>query len=222
MSIKELFSNQTFNPVVMFTRYKSIFVGIPVAILLLSLWVGPLVYITQFKEESYNDLLRAFQLTKLMDFDSKVSEVAKAVSLISPNKMVDKDRFALAAVIVKQADTYELDPLDILAVISYESEFNQKAVSKTGDYGLMGINWYWVGRFNVNKKTDLFDIETNVSIGAQELVYWREFMRKVSNKEGHFYFNHYNSGTQVASTRYSQNIKKIRNNINKKLLEEKR
>ncbi len=59
------------------------------------------------------------------------------------------------------SESYEIDFTLIIALIEYESNFNPKVISKTGDYGLMQINKMnhkWLGRtLGINDFTDPYD-----------------------------------------------------------------
>lgn len=159
-----------------------------------------------------NRLFSRFIHLQQQDFDTKVSESASAIKTLMAGDVADDERFKLGAIVVKYATKYQLDPLDIISVIKHESNFNRKTVSETGDYGLMGINWYWVGQYFVDKKETLFDPEVNIELGCKQLVMWREFVRKNKGNELDI-FNHYNSGTLVEFDGYSKKIKQIRGKL---------
>jgi len=74
--------------------------------------------------------------------------------------------------IVKYSEQYDINPCLVAAVIRAESNFNEKAVSNRGAYGLMQImpdTASWIARkmelkdFKVEK---LYDTETNISMGC--------------------------------------------------------
>lgn len=74
--------------------------------------------------------------------------------------------------IIKYSEKYDLNPCLIAAVIRAESNFNEKAVSNRGAYGLMQImpdTASWIaGKMELKdfKVEKLYDAEINVSMGC--------------------------------------------------------
>lgn len=173
---------------------------------------------TLFYLYSLRSLLNQYERTeylRISDFDIKVLETKRAIDSLKIDGLDEEIAYKYAVVITKNADTFELDPLDVVSVIYHESRFNPQAVSTTADYGLMGINWYYVGRHRVKDKKDLFNVETNIRIGAEMLNFWREFSRKDTRKREFIrsFFNHYNQGVVVQNGDYAKKIMNIRKKL---------
>jgi len=152
---------------------------------------------------------------RIADFDLKVLETKRAIDSLKIKEMDDELAYRYATLIARYASSFELDPLDIVSVIYQESSFNPQAISPTGDYGLMGINWHYVGRHRVKDKRDLLNVETNLRIGVEMLNFWREFSRK-STRKGELIpslFNHYNQGVFVQNETYSKKVMIIRKRL---------
>ncbi len=152
---------------------------------------------------------------RIADFDLKVLETKKSIDSLKIEKIDDELAYRYAALIVKYASVFELDPLDIVSVIYQESSFNPQAISPTGDYGLMGINWHYVGRHHVKDPRDLLTVETNLRIGVEMLNFWREFTRKNTNKDDAipFFFNHYNQGVTPKNGDYAKRVMNVRKKL---------
>lgn len=152
---------------------------------------------------------------RIAEFDIKVLEAKKAIDSLKIKGLDDELSYKYAVLIAKNSSQYELDPLDVVSVIYHESGFNPTAVSTTADYGLMGINWHYVGRHRVREKNDLLNAETNIKIGVEMLNFWREFRRK-NARNGEFassFFNHYNQGVFVWDGNYGKKVMNVRKKL---------
>lgn len=152
---------------------------------------------------------------KIADFDIKVLEAKRAMDSLKIEGLDEDTVYKYAVLITRSAAMFDLDPLDVVSVIWQESRFNPRAVSPTGDYGLMGINWYYVGRHHVKEKTDLFDVETNIRIGVEMLNFWRELSRKNTRKRESIpsFFNHYNQGVVIRNGDYGKKVFSVRKKL---------
>jgi len=177
-----------------------------------------LLLATLFHLYSLGAILKHYERSeylRIADFDLKVLETKRAIDSLKIKEMDDELAYRYAALIAKYASLFELDPLDIVSIIYQESSFNPQAISPTGDYGLMGINWHYVGRHRVKDKRDLLNVETNLRIGVEMLNFWREFSRK-STRKGELIpslFNHYNQGVFVQNETYSKKVMIIRKRL---------
>jgi soluble lytic murein transglycosylase-like protein len=176
------------------------------------------ILLTLFYLYSLRGLLKGYERAeylRISDFDLKVLETKKAIDSLKIDGLDEGLAYKYAVLITKNADIFELDPLDIVSVIYHESGFNPKAVSTTADYGLMGINWYYVGRHRVKERKDLLDVETNIKIGVEMLNFWREFSRKDTAKGQfiHSFVSHYNQGVVVQNGNYAKKIMHIRQRL---------
>jgi len=80
--------------------------------------------------------------------------------------------------IARYSDDYGLDPHLVAAIINVESGFDPEAVSRVGAQGLMQImpeTGEWIaGKLSVESPPNLFDPETNISMGAWYLGFLEE------------------------------------------------
>jgi soluble lytic murein transglycosylase len=81
----------------------------------------------------------------------------------------------VAVAIVREAQRNNVDPMLVVAVIRCESSFNNYAVSHVGAMGLMQVmpdtGTYLADKagFRLGRSTNLFDAETNISLGTAYL-----------------------------------------------------
>ena len=177
-----------------------------------------LLLTTLFYLYSLGGILKQYkraEYLRIADFDLKVLETKRAIDSLKIREIDDELAYKYATLIAKYASSFELDPLDIVSVIYQESSFNPQAISPTGDYGLMGINWHYVGRHRVKDKRDLLTVETNLRIGAEMLNFWREFSRKNTRREDFipFFFNHYNQGVVPQNGDYAKKVMNVRKKL---------
>lgn len=124
-----------------------------------------------------------------------------------------------------EARWYRLDPLMIVAIAHAESEWNQRARSPTGDYGLMQIhvdrkssNHFW------GRKKLLLLHRFNIREGARKISMWKRYhYRRCRRRRYHPYWAHYKWGSKIKSRAYDRRVLKIYRRIKNKLgLERKR
>jgi soluble lytic murein transglycosylase len=100
--------------------------------------------------------------------------------------MTGRQQRSLAIAIVREARRNELDPLLVVALIRAESSFNNYAVSGVGAMGLMQLmpdtGEYLLSRRGqkLGRRTNLFDHELNVELGA---AYLAELIRRFGTLE---------------------------------------
>jgi len=111
-----------------------------------------------------------------------------------PEKYQDQ-AFSIAQAIISQANTHELDPLFVVALIKQESHFNPDAVGTVGELGLMQIRpetGQWIAqKFGMKwkGKSTLTSPTGNIKIGVQYISYLREMFG-----HGRLYLSAYNMG----------------------------
>jgi hypothetical protein len=81
------------------------------------------------------------------------------------------ERMQILKHVHQEALKAELDPELVLAVIDIESAFDRWAISVAGARGLMQVMPFWLDELNV-PNDNLFDIETNISMGCTILRYY--------------------------------------------------
>ncbi|HVE87276.1 MAG TPA: lytic transglycosylase domain-containing protein [Myxococcales bacterium] len=114
------------------------------------------------------------------------AEAMGVVELVRKSRLPDRQQRRLSVAIVREARANGLDPLLVLAVIRCESGFDSFAVSPVGAMGLMQLmpdtgDWLLTRRgLELRKRTNLFDVELNVEIGA---AYLSELIREFGTIE---------------------------------------
>lgn len=74
-------------------------------------------------------------------------------------------RSRILRLIYDTSNRYDLDPAVVLALVTVESKFKPRAVSKTGALGLMQVMPFWMKEIG-HPSDDLFDLPTNVAYGC--------------------------------------------------------
>lgn len=71
--------------------------------------------------------------------------------------------------VFKKSSQYGFQPELILGMMKVESDWNPRAVSRKGAYGLMQVNFsVWKNELDIDKKK-IFDIDYNIDLGLQIL-----------------------------------------------------
>ena len=109
--------------------------------------------------------------------------------------------YAVNATVVAPAIYGQSEDPYLLAAMSWvESRWNPKAISKTGDCGLLQVNYRW-SRYSCE---ELLDIHTNVKASISSIRYWR-------GRFGKDWLCHYNSGNKCyrRSRNYAAKVRRI-------------
>jgi soluble lytic murein transglycosylase-like protein len=125
---------------------------------------------------------------------------------LAPNAAADAGaRRRYGVVVAQAAGQYGIDPALLHAVISVESGYNAKAVSKRGAAGLMQLMPETARRFGV---ADVFDPADNVRAGAQYLTY----LLKLFDHDLPLALAAYNAG-EAAVIKYGRRIPPYRETV---------
>ena len=73
----------------------------------------------------------------------------------------------IAIQIIEKSIEHKISPYLVIAIIEVESGFNPMAISSMKAKGLMQIMPEWCKKFNIDSKSDIFNIETNIDIGIK-------------------------------------------------------
>ena len=92
----------------------------------------------------------------------------KIVSLfLRYNNKISRERaYTLSQIVLREAHKHNINPYIIAAIIVRESSVRTRAISKTGDYGLMQIHLK-AHRKKIRNVEDLFNPEINIALGTQ-------------------------------------------------------
>jgi soluble lytic murein transglycosylase-like protein len=148
-------------------------------------------------------LLPKNSLAHPVDF-KKVKEVAQA--LAPHEKNIDN----YAWWVHNYAKKYNLDPFLLLAIIKVESDFNQKAISNTGDYSLAQIN-YKVWKKELERqgiKLNYYKLKTNYAYALQTMGYILKTLKEKHAKKDPKWFARYHSNTNKYKLAYYQRVNK--------------
>ncbi len=90
-----------------------------------------------------------------------------------------------------KSSKYKFKPELVLSIIQVESNFNPKAISYRGAYGLMQINLaVWEDELNI-KRDNIFDIPYNIDLGLQVLKIYYDESKGDLKRAIHLYNNGY-------------------------------
>lgn len=144
----------------------------------------------------------------LVEDQKEATEAAKKVVSVQPLVTVQRplsiieSKIKYNQIVDKAARDYGLDSALLHAVISVESRYNSKAVSKKGAKGMMQLMPETAQRYGVK---DSFDPTQNINGGAQ---YLRDLL-KLFNKDVRLALAAYNAGENMV-VKYGNKIPSIR------------
>jgi len=102
-----------------------------------------------------------------------------------------------------QAKEHNVDPHKILSIMQVESEFNPKAISKAGAYGLMQVKYStWKDFFGIKSHEELFEPSFNINIGIQIYKQYKEKNKGDIERALHMY----NAGYMKIKTNYPAKV----------------
>ena len=104
--------------------------------------------------------------------------------------------------VFQKSRDFRFNPYLVMALIQVESGFDPYAVSKSGSYGLMQVNYpVWKNELSINPKR-IFEVEYNVELGLKILSqYYRE---SDGNMVAALFL--YNNGYKYANDGFNQKI----------------
>ena len=120
---------------------------------------------TEFRQKLIETIKRADE--SFYDrFDAKVwlFEQAKRLEKVAPH-IPEDERWEILRLVHKEAKTFDLDPMLVLALINVESNFDQYAVSSAGALGLMQVMPFWKNEIG-HPDDNLNDMQTNLKYGC--------------------------------------------------------
>lgn len=134
----------------------------------------------------------------------KVKEVAQA---LAPHA-TDIEHYAWW--VHSYSKKYNLDPFLVLAIIKVESDFNQKAISSTGDYSIAQIN-YKVWEKELKRKgikLNYYKLKTNYAYALEMMGYILKTLKDNYGKKDSKWYARYHSNTKKHKLAYYQRINK--------------
>jgi hypothetical protein len=138
--------------------------------------------------------------------DSNVKEVLKLttmIRLITDNRISEEKGLRYAGWIFRASQRYEVDPMEIIAIIMAESGFKEDSINKeTGDYGLGQINWEHWGKEYGYTPQKLLDPSINIFLTCHVYKYFGQD------------FGKYHRGNGIQCKAYLVNVKGILSTLN--------
>jgi hypothetical protein len=145
-----------------------------------------------------------FFSTKSADISTKeVLHLASMIRLITENRLSEAKMLRYAGLIFHASRKHGVNPLEIIAIIMAESNFNENSINKeTGDYGLGQVNWeYWGKDYGLTPQ-ELLDPSINIFLTCH--------IYKFFGKD----FGKYHRGNGIQCSAYLVNVKGILSTLN--------
>ncbi len=144
------------------------------------------------------------------DYNSVKSAAKK---IISKQQSKNLDRYSF--LIYTYAKKHKVDPFIMMALIKVESDFDQKAVSTTGDYSLAQIN-YKVWKKELSSKglkLDFNKLTSNHAYAIEKMAIILSIIQKRHAKDNQWY-GRYHSNTKKYKSRYLKKVNKYLAQLN--------
>lgn len=137
-----------------------------------------------------------------------IAQVDKAIYEII--KLPDRERKRFATLITLSCKKYNLDPRIMISILKVESDFNQKAISSTGDYSVAQINFkIWAKNFRKLDRAPLH-FERLKEDDAYSIFRMGEILaelQKNHSKHDKMWFARYHSNTPFFKNKYISRLK---------------
>jgi hypothetical protein len=128
----------------------------------------------------------------------EIKRLAEMIRVVTDGGLSEWKAYRYAGLIYYSTQKYELNPLEIVALITAESSFKAGSVNRrTGDYGLGQINWEHWGKPLGLTTQDLMDPSTNIVMTCHVFKFFGGD------------FSKYHRGKGIQSKAYMANIKSI-------------
>ena len=128
----------------------------------------------------------------------EIKRLAEMIGVVNEKVLPEWKAYRYAGLIYYSAQKYDLNPLEIVALITAESSFKANVVNKkTGDYGLGQINYEHWGKPLGLTTQELLDPSINIIMTCHIFKFFGED------------FSKYHRGKGIHSKAYTANIKSI-------------
>ena len=149
----------------------------------------------------FPDRMRGLLSSAKPALDSNVQEIlnlAGMIRLITDDQVPENKVLRYAGLIYHSSKQFGVNPLEIIAIITAESNFKEKSVNtKTGDYGLGQINWEYWGKDLGLTAQDLLEPSINIFLTCQVFKFFGQD------------FGKYHRGNGIKSNVYLVNVQSI-------------
>ena len=166
--------------------------------------------LSKFRLEHAKELLGkqyAKTVTKKGESETDVTEFVKETTKRFLDKKDKKLASKISKAILEASNTYELDPLFLMAVIQNESSFSPKMKGSAGEIGLMQIKpstAQWISKLyklKYKNSKSLYDPATNIALGAALV----DKLRDQFDSHSRLYLSAYNIGAKKVRTKVTEN-----------------
>lgn len=156
-------------------------------------------------------ILVFFSSAQAKDFKT----VKTAVKKLAPSKSKSLKLEEYAFWIHTYAEKYQIDPYLMLALIKVESDFNQSAVSNTGDYSLAQINYdVWKRELGSKGiKLDMTKLKNNHSYAIEKMAIILKLLKTRHSHKDKLWYGRYHSNTKKYKSRYLKKVNLALNEI---------
>jgi len=133
--------------------------------------------------------------------------VLAAMFVLHPNPQAPQFH-QVAQIIVEEATKADIDPLLVVALIHREGNWNPRAKSGKGDFGMMQVRAKAHPRYRSRPQL-LLDPRINISVGVSILAYWRDYHEKNCRKPRHPWWSHYQWGVKVGNPHSGRRVERL-------------
>lgn len=150
-------------------------------------------------------LLAVFPKSSLAAPSRDYTKVKAVARLLAPHESEIEE---YAFWINNYSKKYNLDPYLILAIIKVESDFNQRAISSTGDYSLAQIN-YKVWKKELARKgvkLNFYKLKTNYAYALETMGYILKTLHDTYGKKDPKWYARYHSNTSKHKLAYYKRV----------------
>jgi hypothetical protein len=117
----------------------------------------------------------SFKNSRQASASPEVLNLAQMIRLITDDRLSPMNALRYAELIFQSSQKFNVNPLEIIALIMVESDFQEKSINReTGDYGLGQINWRHWGKDNELTPQDLLDPAINITLMCQVYKFFGE------------------------------------------------
>lgn len=114
----------------------------------------------------YFDYKSISHISLLPENHPEVIAVEKLIDKTSSN-VSDTTKKKIALAIVSNGKFYSIPYKHLVAIALVESNYKPDMINKSGDYGVMQVNWQWWGKKFVKEPNDLLNVYKNVEIACK-------------------------------------------------------
>jgi hypothetical protein len=145
-----------------------------------------------------------------VSLNSKASEIKALTQVAKSIAPHEKNISQIAKDVYQYSKKHSIDPYLMLALIKVESDFNQKAISNTGDYSLAQINYkVWKEEFNKKGiKLNFYKLKNNPQYALDHMALILKILKQRYSKKDPHWYARYHSNTKKHKKNYLKKVNK--------------